>query len=210
MQKKTIAGLIALVAIAVVVMFLGYIEEETSISPNQTQPEETGFFDKFIEKQEKPDPYVKPPRLLVHYEYASGILVGATVNAIVGNRGGAGSVEVVLKVEDITKERKNIYLEKGEEKEISFFVPPSRGYYYGQRGKNTVTITIPNTDTGFTVTLFEPATPTPYTTPYIPPTPYTTPYTPPRTPYVPPSTPYIPPSTPYVPPSTPYIPGGQW
>lgn len=151
----------------------------------------TGFIDKFIETQEKPDPHVKEPQLLVHYEYTSGVLVGATVYAIVENRGGAGSVEVVLKVEDIVKQRKNVYLEKGEEKKISFFVPASSGYYYGQRGKNTVTITIPSSNTGFNVTLSTPTTP--YTTPYIPP-----------------STPYVPPrSTPYVPPSTPYIPG-QW
>ena len=204
MKKKTMAGLIAIVAIVVVVMFSGCIEEETAISPNQTQPEETGFIDKFIENQEKPDPYVESPQHIVHYEYSAGMLVGATVYAIVGNRGGAGSVEVVLKVEDIVKERKNVYLEKGEEKKISFFVPASRAYYYGQRGKNTVTITIPSSNTGFNVTLSEPTTP--YTTPYIP---ESTPYIPPPTPYIPPSTPYIPPPTPYVPPSTPYIPG-QW
>lgn len=165
------AGLIAIVAIVVVVMFSGCIEKETSISPNQTQPEKT-------------DSYVKSPQLLAHYKYSGGMLLGATVYAIVGNRGGAGSVEVVLKVGDIVKERKNVYLEKGEEKEISFFVPASRGYYYGQRGKNTVTITIPSSNTGFTVTLSESTTP--YTAPYEPiPTPYTTPYIPIPTPYIP-------------------------
>jgi len=92
MKKKTIAGLVAIVVITSVVMFSGCIEEETSISPNQTQPEKTGFIDKFIEKQENPDPYVESPQHIVHYEYSAGMLVGATVYAIVGNRGGAGHV----------------------------------------------------------------------------------------------------------------------
>jgi len=63
MRKKNMIGLIAIVAIVAVVvvaMFEGCIEK-TSISPNQTQPEKTGFIDKLPEVSPTPMPEAKCP-----------------------------------------------------------------------------------------------------------------------------------------------------
>jgi hypothetical protein len=63
MKKKNIVGLLAIVAIVAVVvvaMFEGCIEK-TPISPNQTQPEKTGFIDKLPEVSPTPMPEAKCP-----------------------------------------------------------------------------------------------------------------------------------------------------
>jgi len=137
MKKKTIASLIAIVVIAAVMMFSGCVEEKTSISPNQTQPEKTGYIDKITGEKEQPDPHVRFGKLgegLAKYESGSykystttGELLGQTVNVVVENRGGPGLVEVLFEVshEKIGKEvvgKKFVYLEADEKREVSTFV----------------------------------------------------------------------------------------
>ena len=112
----------------------------------------------------KPDPYlrIRDNNIIVVYRYSEGSLIGANVSAILDNKGASGMIEVVLKVKNIEKDKQNFYLESGNEKEISFFVPLTE---YGQI---TATINIPGTTRSLDYAINFPSP-----TPHIPPTPVT-------------------------------------
>ena len=80
------------------------------------------------ERQEEPDPHiVQRGNLVASYKYSGGVLTGAEVFTGVANRGGAGSVEVVfmgrVRGTVVWTGRRIIYLESGESKSVSCFVP---------------------------------------------------------------------------------------
>ncbi|MCL0058504.1 HEAT repeat domain-containing protein [Dehalococcoidia bacterium] len=82
------------------------------------------------ERQEDPDPYiVQRGNLVASYKYSGGVLTGAEVFTGVENRGGAGSVKVVFMGRErgtvVWTDSKIIYLESGESKKVSGFVPAS-------------------------------------------------------------------------------------
>ena len=88
-----------------------------------------------------PAPYVRlgklgtglESRTAAQYQWKSGILYAATVNVVVENRGGSGSVEVIFKVENEEVARETTYLESGETKEMSAIVPLSKYRYTSVR-----------------------------------------------------------------------------
>ena len=100
-------------------------EEEEEIAP----PDETAAL--------PPDPYVRfgtlgtglASRKATQYHWQSGILSAATVYVVVGNRGGAGSVEVIFEVENEEIAREIVHLESGEEKQITTTIPLSKYRY---------------------------------------------------------------------------------
>ena len=74
-----------------------------------------------------PDPYVRLGKLSTdlesrrsaEYLWKSGILYAAVVSAVVENKGESGHVAVIFQVENEEVDREIIYMEPGEEKEIS-------------------------------------------------------------------------------------------
>ena len=146
MKKKTIAGLIAIVVIASVVIFAGCIEKEevapsaptsTPLAPTTT-PEASSTEPSVTETPtpittpsslfgKKPDPYFPSPNYAVdiYYEPYRGP-VRTIVSIEIANRGGEGEVFVIATwVEGGLTNSKVLYMDKGEKAKL-------RAYFKGE------------------------------------------------------------------------------
>ncbi|MCL0079086.1 hypothetical protein M1O56_05435, partial [Dehalococcoidia bacterium] len=108
--------------------------EEVTVAKEERQADPDSHIEEVTvvkeERQEDPDPYiVQRGNLVASYKYSGGVLTGAEVFTGVENRGGAGSVKVVFMGRErgtvVWTDSKIIYLESGESKRVSGFVPAS-------------------------------------------------------------------------------------
>jgi len=97
MEKKTIAGLVAMAAIASVAIFTGCVEEPVSTPPPSVPtPELTGIVEPSLVKITWVE-YERTSNLVAHYSYQQGMLVGVTLypsNAYFKVTSGSGKVKI--------------------------------------------------------------------------------------------------------------------